>query len=110
CSDNLGNAVDALAAHPNMHPAARGSFIVLVTDGAGNCEQTDPGFSVTQIDNAAKASQPVKTYIVAVEAATMLSGDEQQMELMANAGQRPCSGGFCGGHSYWPAVDAPHLT
>jgi Pentapeptide repeats (8 copies) len=110
-SGNLGNAVGVIAADTNMHQAGRpGSFMIIYTDGAGNCESTEPAFSVTQIDTAAKAAPPIKTYIVAVEPETMFSSDEQQMTLMANAGQRQCGGGYCGGHTYWPAVDVPHAT
>src|SRR5262249_52292949 len=89
-SGNLGNAGDAVAADPRLHPSGRSRFWFIVTAGAGNWETTDPAFSVTQIDNTAKASQPIKTYIVAVEPATMIASDEQAMTLMANAGQRPC--------------------
>jgi hypothetical protein len=108
-STNTGDAISVIAADPNMHQSGRqGSFIVLVTDGAGNCEQTDPSFTVTQIDTAAKAVQPIKTYVIALDPEAMGS-DEGQMELMANAGQRPCTSGFCKGHKYYPAPDPAHL-
>jgi hypothetical protein len=108
-STNTGDAIDVIAADPRMHDLTRESFIVLVTDGAGNCEATDPSFTVTQIDNTAKASQPIKTYVIALDVANMAFGDETQMENMAAAGQRPCTSGFCSDHAYYPAPDPSHL-
>jgi hypothetical protein len=108
---NTGDAINTFAADPNMHdPARQGSFIVLVTDGAGNCEGTDPSFSVTAIDNAAKALKPIKTYVIALDVAAMGAGDEAEMELMAQAGKEPCTSGFCSGHDYYPAPDPAHLA
>lgn len=89
---NTGDAINLIASDGNVH--VPGAFIVMVTDGAGNCETTDPGFSVTAIDTAAKSSPSLKTYVIALDVAAMGVGDEGQMELMATDGQRPCSGGL----------------
>jgi hypothetical protein len=108
---NTGDAINAFAADPNMHdPARQGSFIVLVTDGAGNCETTDPSFTVTAVGDAANAAKPIKTYVIALDVAAMGPGDEAEMELMAQAGKEPCTTGFCNGHDYFPAPDPAHLA
>jgi hypothetical protein len=108
---NMGNAVGDIAADPNMHQSQRrGSFMIILTDGAGNCEATDPTFTVNAVNTAARASQPVKTYIVALEPQSMVDSDEQGMTALANAGQAQCSGAYCDGHVYWPAVDVAHTT
>ncbi len=102
-STNTGNMVRKIAADPAMHdPTRQGSFMILVTDGAPNCEtgtNGDPKFTISEVDKAAKAAMPIKTFVIGID---VFSSDEAEMELMAIAGQVPCTSGFCGGKRYYP--------
>jgi hypothetical protein len=106
-STNTGNAIDVVAADSHMHdPMREGSFVVLVTDGAANCDAMDPKFAATQVDTAAKASQPIKTYVVGID---LQGADSDGVELMSIAGQERCTSGFCNGHGYYPAASESEL-
>jgi hypothetical protein len=104
---NTGNMIKKVAADPAMHdPMRQGSFMILVTDGAPLCESNDPQFTINEVDKAAKAAKPIKTFVIGMD---VLAGDEAEMELMAIAGQQPCTSGFCGGKRYYPVKTTADL-
>ncbi len=103
---NTGPAVDAAAALPEMHDDNRpGSYIVLVTDGEPNCpgkvgtESSDPAYTVGAIKRAAQKG--VKTFVIGFGA--LPASGKAAMNLMATAGQVPCTGATCNGQQYYSA-------
>jgi hypothetical protein len=105
-STNTGPAIDAVAALPEMKDKNRpGSYIILITDGEPNCpghvgtETTDPEYTVGAITRAAAAG--IKTFVVGFGA--LPAADKMAMNMMAMAGQEPCTGTGCAGQMFYAA-------
>ncbi len=109
---NTGQAIDKVAADPNMHdPMRPSSYIMLITDGEPNCGAgglSEPAYTVSRISAAAMAANPIKTFVIGFGA--LPSADQMAMDQMATAGLEPCMGTTCNGHKFFAADSAQALN
>jgi len=111
---NTGEAIDQAAKMIGMsqmsmpgHPA--GGYIILITDGQPNCNSGDgtlPTFTVGEIGKALMMKIPT----FAVGFGKLAGSDASNLDMMAKAGGKPCTGTACNGHSYYVGDSATTLN
>jgi hypothetical protein len=110
---NTGDAITKVAQDPNVHDATRkGSFAILITDGAPNCNTNEPAMSVSQIQTANSGATPLKTFVIGLGTlgTGIIDSDAVALDQMAQAGGVACTGGFCKGHKFYPAESPQGLA
>jgi hypothetical protein len=106
---NVGEAVEQVFLDGAMHDPRRApGHIVLITDGAANCDPREISSSdATRLPVQAVARAGMKVLVLAPGLDSQTLAD---LDVYASVGGAPCAGPLCGGHAAWPAGSPQDVT